>query len=77
MAYCRVLSLHVLGDSGKTINNFSHFMLINFLQSHRPHCVKSYLLQKFITTIFDQCGHHQVLKLLGEETAVICCCLYC
>jgi hypothetical protein len=27
-------------------------------------------IQKSITTYFDQCGHHQELKLLGEETAV-------
>jgi hypothetical protein len=25
---------------------------------------------KFYTTCFDQCGHHQVLKIMDEETAV-------
>jgi hypothetical protein len=26
---------------------------------------------------FDRCGHHQMLKLVGEETATFCSCLCC
>jgi hypothetical protein len=44
-----------------------------FSVSHETLCavklIKSYSLQKFITTCFDQCSKHQILKLLGEETA--------
>jgi hypothetical protein len=44
--------------------------------SHATLCsvkfIKSYSVQKFVTTCFDQCGHHQMLKLLGEETAIFC-----
>jgi hypothetical protein len=39
--------------------------------------IKSYALYKFITIRFDQFGHHQVWKLLGEKTSVFCCCLCC
>jgi hypothetical protein len=32
--------------------------------------LKIFSLQKFFTMFFDQCGHHQVLKLLEDEIAV-------
>jgi hypothetical protein len=31
---------------------------------------------KFITACFDKIGHHQVIKLLDEETAVSCFVVY-
>jgi hypothetical protein len=34
--------------------------------------IKNIRFKSFLTTCFDQCGHHQVLKIMDDETAVFC-----
>jgi hypothetical protein len=58
----------------QNVRCISFFSVNLFLQYHVQYYVLWNLLKgihfKIYTTCFDQCGHHQVLKLLGEEIAV-------